>query len=246
MPAHLKIYKAKDKADSYYTKKEDIFDLPARLLIIGKSQLSGKSNLLLNLVVRPEYYGNDFRGENIYIVSGSLNTDMKLKNIVKVKDIPEENLMLEYHEDILIELYDMLQEEYQEAIEEKKKPENKLIIFDDMSFDGSLKAKAHGIINKMYMNGRHINLSTFITSQKYSDVGTGIRENSNGLILFNCSNKQLELFEADHNYLNDKKQFYKMFRDATAEKHTFFVVNYTNDKESMYLDSNFDKVTLFS
>lgn len=243
MPPHLQIYKAKDKADSYYTKKEHIFDLPARLLIIGKSQLSGKSNLLLNLVVRPEYYGNDFIGKNIYIVSGSLNTDMKLQNIVKVKEIPEENLMLQYHEDILIELYDMLQEEYQEAIEEKKKPENKLIIFDDMSFDGSLKAKAHGIINKMYMNGRHINLSTFITSQKYSDVGTGIRENSNGLILFNCSNKQLELFEADHNYLNDKKQFYKMFRDATAEKHTFFVVNYTNNKENMYLDSNFD--TLF-
>jgi hypothetical protein len=35
-----------------------------------------------------------------------------------------------------------------------------------------------------------------------------------------------------------------MFRDATSEKHNFFVVNYTNDKENMYLDSNFDKLTL--
>lgn len=243
MPKELSMYKAKDKADTYYTKKEHIFDLPCRLLIVGASQRSGKSNCVLNMIVRSEFYGNDFNGDDIFIVSGSLENDEKLKNLVKVKEIPEENLMLEYDEEILTELYDMLKEEYNQAIENKEKPKNKLIVFDDMSYDGSLKAKSHGIINKMYMNGRHINLSTIITSQKYgSDIPTGIRENANGLILFKCSNKQLDLIESDHNYLLNKKDFQKMFRDATDEKHTFFVVNYTNDKNSMYQDCNFDKL----
>lgn len=243
MPKELCMYKARDKADTYYTKKEHIFDLPCRLLIVGASQRSGKSNCVLNMIVRPEFYGNDFKGENIFIVSGSLENDEKLKNLVKVKEIPEENLMLEYDEETLEELYDILQEDYKDSIENKKKPENKLIIFDDMSFDGSLKAKAHGIINKMYMNGRHINLSTIITAQKYSDISTSTRENANGLILFKCSNKQLDLIESDHNYLLNKKDFQKMFRDATDEKHTFFVVNYTNDKNNMYQDCNFDTLT---
>jgi hypothetical protein len=243
MPKELSMYKAKDKADTYYTKKQDIFDLPCRLLIVGASQRSGKSNCVLNMVVRSEFYGDDFDGDNIFIVSGSLENDEKLKNLVKAKDIPEENLMLEYDEETLTELYDMLKEEYNQSIENKEKPKNKLIIFDDMSFDGSLKAKAHGIINKMYMNGRHINLSTIITAQKYSDIGTSTRENANGLVLFKCSNKQLDLIESDHNYLLNKKDFQKMFRDATDEKHTFFVVNYTNDKNSMYQDSNFDKLS---
>jgi hypothetical protein len=242
MPKELSMYKAKDKADTYYTKKEDIFDLPIRLLIVGASQRSGKSNCVLNMVVRPEFYGNDFHGDDIFIVSGSLENDEKLKNLVKAKEIPEENLMLEYDEEILTELYDMLKEEYNKSIENKEKPKHKLIIFDDMSFDGSLKAKAHGIINKMYMNGRHILLNSIITAQKYSDISTGIREQANGLVLFKCSNKQLDLIESDHNYLLNKKDFQKMFRDATDEKHTFFVVNYTNDKNSMYQDSNFDKL----
>ena len=43
------ILRVKDKSDSYYTKMERIFDLPMRLIIVGKSQLSGKSTVILNL-----------------------------------------------------------------------------------------------------------------------------------------------------------------------------------------------------
>ena len=42
------ILKIRDKTDSYYTKLKDIFDLPMRLVIVGKSQLSGKSTIILN------------------------------------------------------------------------------------------------------------------------------------------------------------------------------------------------------
>jgi len=240
MPKELTIYKVKDSAENYYIHKDVIFDLPFRLLIIGKSQLSGKSNLILNLMLRPEYYGDDFKGENIYIVSPSVKNDDKLKKFIEVKDIPEENIMMEYDEEVLKELYKMIQQDYEEAVADKKKPENTLVVFDDVSHSGDLKTKKGGIINKMFMNGRHILLSTLITSQKYSDISTGARENATGLMVFDCSNKQLELIETDHNILDSKKQFNKLFRDITSVKHDFFVINYTNPKEHRYQDEEFN------
>jgi len=241
MPKLLEIYKVKDKAESYYTKKDTIFDIPLRLLIVGKSQLSGKSNILVNLLLRDEFYNKDFDGDDIFLVSPSIKNDEKLKNVIKIKEIPDENLFLEYDEDILKELYKMLQEEYEESVSNLEKPKNKIIIFDDASYGGDLKKKSNGIINKIFSNGRHINLSVIITAQKYSDILSAARENCNGAIFFNCSNKQLELIEADHNYLKSKKEFMTMFRNTMNDgKYSFLVVNYTNPKEERYLDKNFD------
>lgn len=242
MPKTLSIYKVKDEADKDYTKKDLIFDIPFRLLIVGKSQLSGKSNILVNLLLRDEFYNKDFDGSNIFLVSPSITNDEKLKKIIKVKEIPEENLFLEYDEDVIKELYKMLQDEYEEAKANGDKPQNKLIIFDDASYDGDLKSKKHGIINKIFSNGRHIMLSAIITSQKYSDILTSCRLNCNGAIIFNTNNRELEMIEADHNYLETKKEFMKMFRNVMNEKHSFLVVNYTNSKEQRYLDKNFDVI----
>jgi hypothetical protein len=50
------------------------------------------------------------------------------------------------------------------------------------------------------------------------------------------------MIEADHNYLETKKEFMKMFRNVMNEKHSFLVVNYTNSKEQRYLDKNFDVI----
>ena len=239
----LQIYKVRDKAESFYTKKDTIFDLPMRLLIVGKSQLSGKSNLLVNLLLRDEYYNKDFDGDDIYIVSPSIDTDDKLKKLVNVKDIPEHNLMDTFDEDVIKELYKMLEDEYREAVDNGEKPSNKLIVFDDCSYSGSLKSKAKAsIIPKIFSNGRHINCSVIVTSQKYSDISTSARENANGAIFFNCSNKQLELVEADHNYTGAKKDFMKMFRNHIDSKHSFVVVNYTNDKHSRYLNEYFQPI----
>jgi hypothetical protein len=242
MPKTLSIYKVKDEADKDYTKKDLIFDIPFRLLIVGKSQLSGKSNILVNLLLRDEFYNKDFDGSNIFLVSPSITNDEKLKKIIKVKEIPEENLFLEYDEDVIKELYKMLQDEYEEAKANGDKPQNKLIIFDDASYDGDLKSKKHGIINKIFSNGRHIMLSAIITSQKYSDILTSCRLNCNGAIIFNTNNRELEMIEADHNYLETKKEFMKMFRNVMNIPHAFLVVNYTNPKEQRYLNKNFDVI----
>jgi hypothetical protein len=240
----LSIYKVKDSAENHYIDKEVIFNVPFRLLVVGRSYFSGKSNMICNLLLRDEFYNKDFSGNNIFIVSPSLDTDEKLQKLVEVKEIPEANLMISYDEGMLEELYKMLEEEYEYCIDNKIKPEHKVIIFDDMSFSGALKAKQHGIINKMFSNGRHLLISVLLTAQQYVSISTSARENASGLIIFNSSNKQLETVEADHNVLPDgKKPFMKMFRECIQDKHSFFVVNYSNPIESRYLDCNFKPIT---
>lgn len=239
----FEIYKVKDNYESYKIKKERIFDLPMRLNIVGKSEFSGKSNLIVNLLCRPEFYLNEFDGQNIFIISASLDgTDEKLSKLIEVKDIPPENLFKEFHEEQLDDLYNILEDDYLESIENNEKPSHKLIIFDDISFKGDLKKKQHGVVSKLFCNGRHILISTILTSQKATSISTTCRENGTGGIYFSCSDRQLEQVIEDHNKLDNKKQFKKMFRDITKQPFSFFVVNYSNPADELYLDNNFDKI----
>ena len=242
MKKSLEIYKVKDKNEKYYTKKDIISDIPFRICIVGKSQLSGKTNLLVNLLLRDEFYKNDFIGKNIFLISGSVGNDAKLQTLIDQKQIEPQNIFSEYDEELIEALYEMLQDEFEEAIENNKRPKNTLVIFDDMSFGGIFKGKNFGVINKMFSNGRHINLSCIITAQKYSTIGSNQRENMTMGIFFSCSDKQLELITEDINYLTDKKSFKSRYRKVCNEKHSFFVVNFTNPKESMYLNSKFEPI----
>lgn len=238
------IFKVKDTNEKHYTPKDIISDLPARILVVGKSQLSGKTNFLCNILGQSDFYLDDFKGENIFLISGSITNDAKLRNLIECKEIDSANLYPEYDEEILEAIYEMIQDEFEKAIEEKKTPENYLIIMDDMSFGGALKGKNFGIINKIFSNGRHINLSCLITAQKYSDILTSARENMTMGIFFNCSDKQLDLITEDVNYTTTKKIFKKKFRETTREKHSFFVVNFTNKPDEMYLNKNFEPVNM--
>ena len=238
------ILKVKDKNEKFYSTKETISDLPARILIIGKSQLSGKTNFLCNILGQENFYLNDFKGEKIFLISGSVKNDNKLQNLIECKEIEHQNIYSHYDEELLEAIYDMIQEEFEENIENKKQPENYLMIFDDMSFSGIFKGKNFGVINKMFSNGRHINLSVIVTAQKYSDIMTSARENMTLGIFFNCSDKQLDLITDDINYITTKKNFKKKFRETTREKHSFFVVNFTNKPDEMYLNKNFEPINM--
>jgi len=238
----LDILKVKDKNEKHYTSKYPLSDIPFRILVIGKSQLSGKTNFLVNLLLNPDerFYKGDFKGENIFLISGSAGNDAKLQTLIKEKEI--DNVFTDYDEDTIEAVYDMIEGEYEDAVEHNRVPENYLMIFDDMSFKGIFKNKDFGIIKKIFSNGRHINLSAIITAQKYTDIMTSIRENMTMGVFFNCSDKQLDVITEDINYATAKKEFKKVFRANTLKKHSFFVVNFTNDHESMYLNSQFQPI----
>ena len=115
MASNYKILKVRDKSDSYYTETP-LFDIPMRLLICGRSQLSGKTTVILNLLANPDFpYHKMFKGENIHIVSNN-QLDNKLVMLANRLDIPEQNMTM-YDESYLELLYDQMEQDFMEEIE---------------------------------------------------------------------------------------------------------------------------------
>jgi hypothetical protein len=83
------------------------------------------------------------------------------------------------------------------------------------------------------MNGRHFMLSSAFLIQSYKQISPDVRGNLSGLVVFNLSTRELESIIYEHNYLESSKAFMKMFRQTTKKKHSNFIINYSNDPESL-------------
>jgi len=245
--SELKIYKMNDKSDSFTTKKKIIFDIAFRLIITGKTG-TGKTSALGSLLLLPQFYKNDFKGDNIYIFSALVN-DFKMEQIIKSKKIPEMNIFTGFDDELLNALYDKLVEEAKEDVARKKKIRNTLIILDDVSFDGSLRNGLYNAVSRVFMNGRKQNISIIITAQYFSHILPSVRANASGAILYNTNDKQLDLINDDYNFINvekgsNKSMFKKMFRDNVKEIHDFIVVNFSNKRDELYLNKDFKPINI--
>ena len=237
------ILKVRDEADNFHRKVKDLFDTPFKLLLSSKSQHGmGKTSIIVNLLANPKFpYSKMFKGENIYIISNN-ELDNKLDALSKVLDIPDENREI-FDVNHLDALYDDLEDQFKEAQMEGNKIPNFLIIFDDVGFDGGLANRSvkENIINKLCCNGRHANISTIFSVQKYSQANTTLRSQLTGAILGKTSSKEIDLISDDLNFFKKKSTFIDMYRDNTKEKRQFLVVNFTND-ESPYMNSKFEPI----
>jgi len=232
------IHKVKDNAENYYTKKKQLFNIPFKIAVVGASQRSGKTNWIINALGKDNMYKNDFKAENIYIFSPSLNSN-KWQRFIEAKGIPEENLFDDLDEEIINVLYDDIKNEYNEAVNDKEKPENKIIVFDDLGFGGTMRQKKFNTVDKIVQNGRHYNLSSAFLIQGYKQLSPDVRANLSGLIIFNLSTRELDSIIYEHNYLENSKQFLKLFRKTTRKPHSYFVINYSNNRDSLYMNENF-------
>lgn len=237
------ILKVIDQSDNYGKNKDLLFDIPFRVLITARSQ-QGKTTIITNFLLNPNFYLNDFESDDIWIISPSITNDPKLKVIIDEKEIDESHLMTEYNEDVVKDLYDQLEENYEYAIENKEKIPRPLIIMDDLGFSNSLRAKRMGQISRLACNSRHVNISLIVCVQQYTQASATLRSNINGLIVFDTSKKNLDQISEENNYLKKDSEFVSMFRDNVIDKRDFLVINYTNPKHSMYLNKDFEKIDI--
>jgi len=239
----LKFKKVKDKSDKLTKVDKGILgDLPLRALLVGRTG-SGKTSAIISLLCDSRFYKNDFEGENIYLFSPMVN-DKKMEMLVEKKKIPCINIFTEFDDEILNQLYEQLVEDFQE--EEAlgaKKVLPKLIILDDLSFDGSLRKGLFNAVSRVFCNGRKHGISIFVTSQYYSHNLPVCRFNANFLILFNMNEKELDKITDEHNFLGNRNKFKDLMRTQLNEQHDFVVINYTNSRlKGLYMNSNFEKI----
>lgn len=244
----MKIYRMKDSNDKNKINKKNICSLPMRSLMIGASGL-GKSSLLGWLMCNENEkgYKDNFKGENIYIFSGSYKNgkgDEKLDNIIKFLDIPEENIFSEYDNHILNELYDNLVNNFNESKENNEKPSHSLIIFDDLGFTNQMNKtkEKDSVLEKIFCNGRKFLVSTIILVQRVIQVSPSIITQSNNIILFKPNNRDLDIYENNFNYLENSKIFKKMVRRTTSDKHSFMAIDLSKNGNDIYRDNEFNPI----
>jgi len=237
----VKILKMMDKSDSFTIKKTDTFSLPMRLLAIGRTGCGKSSTALGNLLLRDEFYRNDFKPENIYIFSGSLDGDLKLQTIIDQLEIPASNLFGTFDEEIAHFLYDNAVAMFKEAIDQKRKPDHYLFVFDDLGFTNlQNKNKKNSVLDKIFSNGRKYLISIITLNQRMTQLSTNAREQASGLMLWSSTNKQLDLVEQDFNYMDSKKQFLTMVKRHTQGVHDFILIDL--GKEQIYRNKEFRSI----
>jgi len=235
-----RVMKAKDVSDKFITKKDILPDIPFRMLIVGRSG-SGKSSILSCLVALDDWYSSNFKGDNIYLWSGSKGDD-KINKLIEFKEIPDSNVRHEWFDTEVSMVYDDLVEEWKTAVDDGERPNDVLFIVDDMFYSNKFanSRQKDSMMNKVFMNGRKINISIVILAQKYSSISSGLRENANAIITFGATNKQIDLMETDWNYLPNSRDFYKVFRDATNNsKHDFLFINIDLPINQRYMNKEF-------
>jgi hypothetical protein len=245
----LPLTKVNDPNDSDHIRKDQLWDLPMRVGIIGKSLISSKTTTLEHLLARPysdqdvegqRFYRKNFKPENIYIVCPTM--DGKMQMLIDALEIPSTNIMTEYNEEQLLRVCDNIERMHFDRKAKGEPLEHTVIVMDDCSFSGKLKEKVFGVVSKIVCNLRHVLLSLIITSQYYVHLPPVFRTNATGIMMFECVGAGLDTLIDEHNSFDDKKTFRALFRKATSEPRKAFIINYT--KPERYFDGNFMPLSL--
>jgi hypothetical protein len=202
---------------------------PFRLLICGPST-AGKTELIKNLLARPEFYKDYFT--KVILISPNGNAAQwdpvheAIGDKLEVHDIyspeVEQELMLLY--DANKELVTELGNDLAPKI---------LVVYDDMVDDKLMKKSR--FLSLLAVRGRHANFSVLFSTQFYNGFPLALRKQLSNIFCFSTANqKEIDAFteELGHRRLT-KKQFYSIYQDATKGDHSFLHCNFQckNDRE---------------
>ena len=181
----------------------------------GKSG-SGKSNLMVNLMTRPQFYKGYF--DLIFLFSPTAASD----DLPKYLNLPDKRIFSRFDAKVLDHIIDT-----QQTIIEKDgivKSPKILLIFDDIISDPKfMRSKS---FTKCFIQCRHLNISTFILSQSWTKCPRVCRLQANNIFMFPSSASEVKLlceeFCPPHTHQND---FKKIIEEATKGRHDFLHIN---------------------
>ena len=196
----------------------------ASAVIFNGKANSGKSNLLVNLLTRPEFYGDDEKGKHyfdlIFLFSPTANGG---DDLVRFLNIPDKRIFT----DLNTETLDNIIKTQSDLLAKKKdllKTPKILIIFDDCQSDKTfLKSKS---FIKCFIQGRHINISSWLCSQSWTRTERVCRLQLNNLFFFPGSGSEMKLLAEEFTPPRmTTKEFYELVNYATAEPYHFLHIN---------------------
>lgn len=237
-PDNVKILPVKD---GYAAKKIQhwLWDLPTRVALVGRSEASGKTTWLLNMLLR-FYDPSPWKGKNIFIISGTATADRKVKMLQGSLGIPHENIYGRYSDATLTKIYDTIKRRHATTPDE-----HYLVLLDDVT--QHLQATNNtGVLGEMAFAMRHQLASLVLLTQKWTMVPTGLRENLSGAVVWGCAQRQVTALANDLNRFDTPGAFHRMVKNCTTgHPHNFLVVRLNKAVSQMYLDTNFQPVNTY-
>lgn len=200
---------------------------PFRLLLVGRSG-SGKSMNLVNLMTRPHMYGQTNKSNKksqyfdlvfLFSPTGDAGDDLiEHLDIDESKMITEESNFIPVLEHIL---------KTQKALIEKNgllKSPKILLIFDDCQSAEKFLRTENFI--KLYIAGRHYNISTIACGQSWTKFPRVIRLQASNIMLYPSSGSEVDLLVDEYTPPNKTKaQFRRLVEHATHEPYSFLHIN---------------------
>lgn len=192
---------------------------PNSMLISGRSG-SGKTNLLINLLTRKEFYGNFYH----YIIVYS-PTANKYDDLYASLNLPEENFIEEFGQEQLQQLIDARKKLIgDKGIEWVGKNARCLILMDDVIANRSFLESQTALT--MFALLRHYLCSVCILIQAFTKIPKGIRNNCNAICVFPANQSEIEVLLDEITPAGIRKRdFEKVIDYATAEPYTFLYIN---------------------
>jgi len=233
----IKKIESKRKAKIPKNNNADIIpDHPFRLGIVGNSG-SGKTNLIINMLLERKFYAGYFH--MIFLFSSTYYSDDSWDAIKPAyKGLEDELVFDEFDEVKLSEIF-----ENQKNIVEKKgvdKAPRVLMIFDDIITDKVVQNSP--MLKILFTRGRHNSISIIASVQKYVLLPTIWRQNLTHFITFRPNNGQEAKAIAEEQTLKmTTKDFIDLIYKATEKPHSFlYIKKQTNIPLGQRLMSNFD------
>ncbi len=220
-----------EEENKFLKKVDDIDDVlpqhPFFFAILAQRN-SGKTTLLVNLLMNGDMYGGKF--DYVHIWSPTIHIDGNWKKL----KLNKERTHTDYETD---DFSNLLQE-----IEEGEMEGSHLIVIDDMTEKIKDDRNMRLDIEKLAFKARHWNVSVIIVSHQLKFLSAATRTSISDLILFNIqSATELDKLIEENRGLLSKKEFLRIYNEAVKEPYGFLYIKRKEPLEKRFR-KGFDQI----
>ena len=201
---------------------------PFSCVISGRSG-SGKTQLLLNLLTRPEFYKNYFDLMFVFSNTAQEGADDLYDHL----NVPDAH-MFKPNKDGLAQLKHIIKTSKKHIKKDGIHRSPKiLVIFDDVANERKFLASDEYL--KLHIMNRHYNISTFSLTQSYMKIPRSCRMQISALMYFKGKQTESERISDEHCPNGYKaKEFLKVIDHATHKPYEFMYINYKAPNKEQY------------
>ena len=228
---------------SYPQSETDILPrLPVRALVLAPGG-GGKTTMLTRLITDKRFYGGKFA--RIYWISPTATVDPGLDGLRDyVEKIQPQDSDPTFRDEFDPEQVQRIIDRAKQVTEHMKKSGDKrrfgtLIVLDDLADNPAAVHKCGGLLETLYVRGRHFGISTFVLAQKLKLISPCVRVNLTALFVFRLRNMgDLKAMVEEYSAVADPQKILEMYRRRVQRPFGFFYIDLVaRDVNKMFFNS---------